>query len=148
MVEVSPQHKVLPMSAWPLRGGEDRTVIGEIVFDVPRWTLARGRLGGGTKINIHRTQPEIGSAIVLNTSIQVDIRFKHHFGPGTRTGRGRSVGKILHVEIEELRAAEELHCARRGLRTGHVGIGAYRVRGTNLISAGSRSERNQDRGKQ
>src|SRR5208337_1813572 len=117
-----------------LRILEQRTVIGNIPFNVPRVGNVWVRLRGRTKINVCIPNKRHGRAVVLVSRVLAKVYFENYFLP--RAGairRGRELEVLYGIGMERKAiVCEEGHHAGLRMRPRYRRIGRHRVRRSDL----------------
>ena len=100
-----------------LSGREERTIVGDVAFDVPHIGRRSQRLRSGSEVKVDIPDIEAGCAVKLTPRILAEVYVQNDLLPGTRAVRWRRCLKVL-VGVgkeRELKIREQLHDA--GLRT-------------------------------
>lgn len=120
-----------------LRGGKDGAVVGEVAFDMPVAAFVGLIFGGGSEIDVGGAEPDVGSAVILDTGADREVGGENDGSPRAGTSCGRRVGETLGVEIIKDESLKEDDGARRGRRVRNGRIGGGGIAGSNLqLSSG------------
>jgi len=105
-----------------LRGLEERAVVGEIAFYMPRVCQRLQWLGGSAKVDVDITEEELSRAVVLHSRLDGEVCGQDDLGPWSWALRWRSICVSGIVEILKGLVGEQRYYARLGIRTRYCRV--------------------------